>query len=63
MGMMLLGIVGIIMFFINKKNISIDNDNKIVNTGIVKTMFTNKGILFYFVITFIMIILSTAKVI
>lgn len=63
MSMMLLGIVGIILFFVNKKHVLIDGDSKIINADIVKTMFTNKGILFYFIITFLMIVLRYAHII
>lgn len=63
MGMMLLGIVGIIIFFVNKKHILIDGNKKIISTDVIKTMFTNKGILFYVLITIVMIVLRTMQVI
>lgn len=63
MGMMLLGIVGIILFFVNKKHILIDGDNKIMNAGVAKTMFTNKGILCYVFLTVVMIVLRTMQII
>lgn len=63
MSMMLLGIVGIILFLVNKKHISVDGDSKIISAGVIKTMFTNIGILFYFFITLLMIVLRCAHVI
>ena len=63
MSMMLLGIVGIIIFLVNKKHILIDGDSKIISADIVKTMFTNKGILFYFIITLLMIVLRCVHII
>ena len=63
MAIMLLGIIGIILFFVNKKHISIDGNNKIISTDIGKTMFTNKGIIFYTCITITMIVLRAMQII
>lgn len=53
---MLMGIVGIILFFSNKKKIKIDNDNKLITKLALKDIFSNKGILFYIIITITMFI-------
>ena len=51
-----MGIVGIILFFSNKKKIKIDNDNKLITKLALKDIFLNKGILFYIIITITMFI-------
>lgn len=56
MCIMLMGIVGIILFFSNKKKIKIDNDNKLITKLALKDIFFNKGILFYIIITITMFI-------
>ena len=56
MCIMLMGIVGIILFFSNKKKIKIDNDNKLITKLALKDIFFNKGILFYISITITMFI-------
>lgn len=56
MCIMLIGIVGIILFFSNKKKIKIDNDNKLITKLALKDIFFNKGILFYIIITITMFI-------
>lgn len=56
MCIMLMGIVGIILFFSNKKKIKIDNDNKLITKLALKYIFFNKGILFYIIITITMFI-------
>lgn len=56
MCIMLMGIVGIILFFSNKKKIKIDNDNKLITKLALKDIFLNKGILFYIIITITMFI-------
>ena len=60
-GMMLLGIIGVILFIVNKKRISIGGEKRIIN--VVKTMLTNKGILFYSMLSLLMIALRTAQII
>ena len=56
--MMLLAIIGIVCFIINKKKIVIDNENKIINKLVLKDIFVNKGIIFYIVLTVAMFILK-----
>lgn len=56
MCIMLMGIVGIILFFSNKKKIKIDNDNKLITKSTMKDIFFNKGIIFYVIITITMFI-------
>ena len=56
MCIMLMGIVGIILFFSNKKKIKIDKDNKLITKLALKDIFFNKGILFYIIITITMFI-------
>lgn len=58
MFMMLLAVIGLILFIKNKKKIDIDNNDKLLNKIIFKEMFTNKGIIFYVVLTIAMIILK-----
>lgn len=58
MFMMLLAVIGLILFIKNKKKINIDNNNKLLSKTIFKEMFTNKGIIFYVVLTIAMIILK-----
>ncbi len=55
MFMMVLAIIGLILFIKNKKKINIDNNNKLFNKTIFKEMFTNKGIIFYILLTIVMI--------
>lgn len=52
--MMLSSMTGIILFLTSKKNISIDGQSRLVDKGVLKDMFTNKGILFYAVLTIVM---------
>ena len=59
MFMMLLGIIGLICFIKNKKNIVLDNQNKLFDKNILKDMFTNKGIIFYMILTIAMMILKS----
>lgn len=59
MFMMLLGIIGLICFIKNKKNIVLDNQNKLFDKHILKDMFTNKGIIFYIILTIAMMILKS----
>lgn len=58
MFIMLLGIIGLICFIKNKKKIVLDNQNKLFNKQILKDMFTNKGIIFYTILTIAMMILK-----
>jgi len=56
--MMVLAVGGFVCFIINKKKLKIDDKNKLWNAAIVKTMFTNKGILFYTAVTVCMMVLK-----
>ncbi len=58
MFMMLLGIIGLICFIKNKKNIVLDNQNKLCDKNILKDIFTNKGIIVYIMLTITIIILK-----
>ncbi len=60
MFMILLAIIGLICFLKNKKKISLDNNNRLLDKSIIKSMFTNKGIITYIVITITMIIFKNA---
>lgn len=59
MFMMLLGIIGLICFIKSKKNIVLDNQNKLLDKNILKAMFTNGGIILYFILTIAMIIFKS----
>ena len=56
--LILLGIIGLILFLINKKKIVLDGDKGLIRKTIIKEMLTNKGIIFYLVLTAIVIILK-----
>lgn len=56
--LLLLGIIGLILFFINKKKIVLDGDTGIVRKTIIKDMLTNKGIIFYITLTVIVMLLK-----
>lgn len=56
--MMLLAIIGLICFLKNRKKIELDNKNKLFDKEIIKEMFTNKGVIFYLVLTLLMIIIK-----
>lgn len=58
MFIMLLGIIGLICFIKNKKNIVLDNQNKLCDKTILKDIFTNKGIIVYILLTITLIILK-----
>lgn len=58
MFIILLGIIGLVCFIKSKKNIVLDNQNKLLDKKVLKDMFTNKGIICYVVITIIMMILK-----
>lgn len=51
------GIIGLVWLIVSKKNISIDNKNKIIDKEVLKDIFTNKGILGYTVFTIAIIIM------
>ena len=49
--LILLGIIGLILFLVNKKNINLDEEKGLFRKEIIKDMLTNKGIVFYVVVT------------
>ncbi len=57
--MMLLAIIGLICFIKSKKSIELDNKNKLLDKTIIKEMFTNKGIIFYTLLTVSMMIIKS----
>lgn len=56
--LMLLGIVGLVLFLVNKKKIVLDGDAGLVRKAVIKDVFTNKGIWVYAALTVIMMILK-----
>ena len=48
--LILLGIIGLILFLVNKKNINLDEEKGLFRKEIIKDMLTNKGIVFYVVV-------------
>ena len=56
--MMMLAIIGLICFIKNKKRVELDNKNKLLDKTIIKEMFTNKGIIFYTLLTISMMIIK-----
>ena len=56
--MMMLAIIGLICFIKNKKRGELDNKNKLLDKTIIKEMFTNKGIIFYTLLTISMMIIK-----
>lgn len=56
--MMMLAIIGLICFIKNKKRVELDNKNKLLDKNIIKEMFTNKGIIFYTLLTISMMIIK-----
>lgn len=58
MFMMLLAIIGLICFIKNKKRVELDNTNKLLDKTIIKEMVTNKGIIFYTLLTISMMIIK-----
>lgn len=53
MFLILLGIIGLILFFINKKKIILDEEKGLFEKTVIKDLLTNKGIIFYILITVI----------
>lgn len=54
--MLILGIIGGIVFLKNKKEISIDGDNKLFDKDIAKNILGNKGIIFYILTIIVMVV-------
>jgi len=53
-----LGVIGLILFFINRKKIVLDGASGLLDKQVVKDVFTNKGILFYTALTLVVIVLK-----
>ena len=53
MFLILLGIIGLILFFVNKKKIILDEEKGLFEKTVIKDLLTNKGIIFYILITVI----------
>lgn len=58
MMLMILGIVGLVLFLINKKKIVLDGDAGLFKKAVIKDVFTNKGIWFYTALTVIVMVLK-----
>lgn len=56
--LIILGIVGLVLFLVNKKKIVLDGDTGLVRKAVIKDVFTNKGIWLYAALTVIMMILK-----
>ena len=56
--LMILGIVGLVLFLINKKKIVLDGDTGLFRKAVIKDVFTNKGIWFYAALTVIVMLLK-----
>lgn len=56
--LILLGIIGLILFLVNKKKINLDEEKGLFRKAIVKDVLTNKGIVFYVVVTVCMMCLK-----
>lgn len=58
MFLILANITGIILFLTSRKKLSIDGRSRLADKSILKDMFTNKGILFYTILTVAMMIVK-----
>lgn len=56
--LILLGIIGLILFLVNKKSINLDEEKGLFRKTIIMDMLTNKGIIFYFVVTVLVMCLK-----
>ena len=56
--LILLGIIGLVLFLMHKKKIVLDGDSGLIRKAIIKEIVTNKGILFYAVLTIVVMILK-----
>lgn len=56
--LILLGIIGLILFLVNKKKINLDEEKGLFRKEIIKDMLTNKGIVFYVVVTVLVMCLK-----
>lgn len=55
---MALGVTGLILFFINRKKVVLDDTPGLIDKQALKDVFTNKGIVFYTALTVITIVLK-----
>ena len=58
MGMMLLAVAGLVCFFVNKKRIALDGENRIFKGAEIKAVLLNPGILLYVALTIGMYVLK-----
>jgi len=56
---MFLGIMGLLVFLVNKKKMIIDGEAALLKWEVVKELLGNKGIMFYIAVTLIFIYLHT----
>ncbi|MBG9980399.1 CPBP family intramembrane glutamic endopeptidase [Facklamia lactis] len=54
----ILGLVGFVLLFINRRKIILDNKNRVLDINIFKEIISNKGIIFYIGITVFMMIVK-----
>ena len=58
LSLMVMGAIGGILFFINKKKILLDETHRLVRKLVLKDVFFNRGILIYFVFTVFMMMIT-----
>ena len=56
--LMALGVIGLILFFINRKKIVLDGASGLLDKQVLKDVFTNRGILLYTALTLVVIVLK-----
>lgn len=56
--LILLGIIGLILFLVNKKKIILDEEKGLFRKAVIKDMLTNKGIVFYIAVTVVVMCLK-----
>lgn len=56
--LLLLGIIGLILFLVNKKNIVLDEEKGLLRKVIIKELLTNKGVIFYIAVTVLVMCLK-----
>lgn len=54
--LMLLGVAGLVSFFVNKKKVMVDDEPGLLKKTALKDMLCNRGILFYIVLTLIVVL-------
>ncbi|MGI6742235.1 MAG: CPBP family intramembrane glutamic endopeptidase [Eubacteriales bacterium] len=57
LSVVVLGVIGLTLFLLNRKNIVLDGNEGLVDIQTIKELVTNKGVIIYSAITFVMIIL------